>query len=125
MGDERDDDRSQGPRDGGQRTGPEGAGFLHLEVSRWLESEARGTGDDLMREMLRSAIRARLEERIGAQLRAVGAAIADEIADDFDANLAIEALIDGRRDARKAAVERAQQTMRDASSAKAPKKKRA
>jgi hypothetical protein len=90
------DDRHEGDRHD-DHGGPEGTQFLQLEVSRWLESEARSRGDEVVRELLVSAIRARLEERLGERLRALGAAIADEIADDLEASLAIEQRIDARR----------------------------
>lgn len=116
MGDDRHDDRGDDRREGERgRGGPEGTEFLQLEISRWLESEARSRGDDVVRELLVAAIRTRLEERLGDRLRALGAAIADEIADDLEANLEIEERIDARRDARKTAVERAQQVLRDRS----------
>jgi hypothetical protein len=123
MSDENGDGQGGCGDGGGQPRGPAGGEFLHLEVSRWLESEGRGRADELIHSMLRDAIRARLDERLGDRIRALGATIADEIADDFEANLAIEAQIDARRDAREAAVERAQKTLRAAAApAKARKR---
>lgn len=113
------DDGHERERD---RGGPRGTEFLQLEISRWLESEGRARGDEIVRELLKDAIRVRLEERLGDRMRALGAAIADEIADDLEANLEIEARIDARRDAREAAVSRAQQLLRER--AGGPKKKR-
>lgn len=109
---------------GGNARGPAGADFLHLEVSRWLEGEARGMGDGIIKRLLEEAVRARLEERLGGRLAALGAAIADEIADDLEANLSIESQIDARRDARKRAVERAQSALRQSAPAKKAKTKK-
>jgi hypothetical protein len=114
-----------GERDGKQddrARGPAGAEFLHLEVSRWLESGGRAQADEVVRELLKSAIRDRLEARLGERVRAVGAAIADEIADDFEANLAIEERIDARREARSASVSRAQKLLRASASKRGTKR---
>lgn len=117
MNDQSEGNGGEGPR----QQGPSGPEFLHLEVSRWLEGDAKRDADDLIRDILYEAVRARLEERLGARLREVGAAIADEIADDFEANLAIEAVLDTRREAHRNSVEAIQKKFREPMNAGAAK----
>lgn len=119
MSDDRNERERGGGHEGQRRDGPAGAEFLHLEVSRWLESGARGEADAIVRDLLRNAVRERLEERLGERLRAVGAAIADQIADDLEANLAIEAAIDTRRESHRETVRRVQVLFREPMNAKA------
>ena len=103
------DDRSRDGRDEGggrggdrrDRGGPPETQWLHLEMSKVIQSEAEGLAREAIVDILKDSIKTRLLERLGPRLEAVGRAVADQIADDIEANLDIEARIDARRQARR------------------------
>lgn len=102
MGDDRRDDRRDGPerRDRNEpRGGPE---FLDLEMSQVIFSGAEKLCVEAARDLLRESIRERLRERMGPRLQAVGRLAADEFVDDVEANLDIEGLIRSRVQSREA-----------------------
>jgi hypothetical protein len=94
----RDGQRDQRPE---RRDGPDGTGFLDLEISRLIHEEGRRLARDAARQLLAEAILARLRERLGDRLSAVGAMIADELADDVETNLGIEERIEARKESRR------------------------
>jgi hypothetical protein len=122
MNDRRDDRGSDHPRhhdhrhEGPKRRddhspGPADTGFLNLEISKVILSEAQALATEVGREVLREAIRERLKERLGERLRAVGHLVADALADDLEANLAIESKIEEHRTTRQGLDERVREAL--------------
>jgi len=101
----------EGDGHGERSSGPAETGFLNLEMSKIVLTEAEELAKEVGRELLRDAIRERLKERFGDRLRAVGLLVADAIADDMEANLAIEAKIQAHKESRKGLDERVREAL--------------
>jgi histone H3/H4 len=103
---EHDHDHDHDHDHGDQARGGPDNGFLDLEISKVMYSEAEGITREAFRELLKEAAKRRLLERWGDRITALANLAVDELLDDVAANLEIEARIGARNHARKAVEER-------------------
>jgi histone H3/H4 len=89
-----------------ENEGAPDTGFLDLEISKVLFSEAEAVTREAYRELLKEAAKRRLQERWGDRITALATLAVDELLDDVDANLAIEAQISARKQARQTIEDR-------------------
>lgn len=89
------------PNRGGPNTG-----FLDLELSKVLYSEAESVTRVAFRELLKDAAKRRLQERWGERIEQLANLAIDELLADAEANLEIEATIAGRTRAHRAVEDR-------------------
>lgn len=101
-----DHDHGHDHDDRDEKNGAPDTGFLDLEISKVLYSEAESITREAYRELLKDAAKRRLEERWGDRIAALANLAVDELIDDAEANLEIEAKIAGRTQAREAVEER-------------------